>query len=286
MAAVVAGLLALGTTSGARAQQPQTIGTQQPNASGWIFNVAPYLWAPSVTTTTRLNLPPALGGTVSSTSSVGFFDLLSHLNFALMGTAEARYDRFSILTDFLYMNLSGTAATIGSVNFDGHPRIPITAASQAHVGLNSNSKIWTLAGGYTLLKGDWGNIDAIVGFRYLNEPARLDYRLTVSIAGPRGNGAAFGGDGSVSGEVNDWNGIGGVRGRIRLWDSHFFIPYNIDARARQSQLTWQFASACGYHAGGGDLALTPPSLTFQQDKNSAIQRITVDGPQLMAAFTF
>ena len=33
--------------------------------------------------------------------------------------------------------------------------------------MNMNATIWTLAGGYTLLQGDWGNFDVIAGFRYL-----------------------------------------------------------------------------------------------------------------------
>jgi hypothetical protein len=46
--------------------------------------------------------------------------------------------------------------------------------------------------------------------------ATTDYSLGLTVTGPRGNGATFGGVGSVSGSGNIWNGIGGFRGRIRL----------------------------------------------------------------------
>ena len=35
------------------------------------------------------------------------------------------------------------------------------------MGMNLTSSIWTLAGGYTLAEGNWGNFDAIAGFRFL-----------------------------------------------------------------------------------------------------------------------
>ena len=37
---------------------------------------------------------------MSTDTTVGFGDLLSHLNFGLMVAADAQYDRFSLLTDF------------------------------------------------------------------------------------------------------------------------------------------------------------------------------------------
>ena len=248
MTAALAVLLAAGATSGVRAQQPITSGQQEASSSGWTFNIAPYVWMPRLNLTNEFNLPPTLGGTVSSSTSVGFGDLLSHLNFALMVAADARYDRFSLLTDFIYMNLGGTASQVKSVNFLGRAPTPISTSVQTSAGLDFNAKIWTLAGGYTLLKGDWGNLDVIAGIRYLGIPVDLNFSLALTLTGPRGNGATFGGIGSVSGSTNLWNGIGGFRGRIRLGsDTALFIPYYFDAGAGGSKLTWQIASGLGYH---------------------------------------
>src|SRR5271167_3501021 len=126
MAVVLTGLLATGALSNAHAQQPASAGQQVTAPSGWIFNVAPYLWTANLNTTTSLNLPPAAGGgTVTSTTSLGFDELLQHLNSAVMVTGDAQYNQFSILTDYMYMNLGGTAAQFKSVNFSGLPHIPI-----------------------------------------------------------------------------------------------------------------------------------------------------------------
>ena len=190
MTTALTGLLAAGTTS-VQAQQPTSSGQQAADPSGWTFNIAPYGWFANLNVTSNLPLSPALGGTLSTSSSVGFGELLSHLNFATMVAADAQYDRFSVLTDFMpKLNVGGVASQIKSVNFLGLPSIPISRTLQTSVGMNLNAKIWTLAGGYTVLNGDWGNFDVIAGFRYLGIPISLDFSLALTLTGPRGNGGA------------------------------------------------------------------------------------------------
>jgi hypothetical protein len=285
IAAALSLLFAAGATSGAQAQQPISPGQQAASPSGWTFNVAPYAWMPHIDLNSTFTLPPALGGTVSADSSIGFGDLLSHLNFATMVAADARYGRFSVLTDFIYLNLGGTAAQFKSVDFQNRPSIPISAGAQASQGLDLNAKIWTLAGGYTLLQGDWGNFDVIAGFRYLGAPVSLDYSLGLTLTGPRGNGATFGGIGSVSGTAAIWNGIGGFRGSVRLGDTKLFVPYYFDAGAGGSQFTWQIASGLGYRLSWVDLSLTYRYLTFEQN-SGVVRRLSAYGPMIMVNFTF
>jgi hypothetical protein len=287
MALVLTGLVAAGVMSGAQAQQPVSAGQPAAASSGWTFNVAPYLWFANLNATTDLNLPPAAGGgTVTSTTTLGFDEVLQHLNSAVMVTGDARYNQFSILTDFMYMNLGGTAAQFKSVNFPSVPRIPISGSLQSTQGMDLDASIWTLAGGYTVLNGDWGNLDVIAGFRYLGINARLDYSLGFTITGPRGRSQTFGGIGSASGSLNLFNGIGGFRGRVRIGNTGLFVPYYFDAGTGGSQFTWQIASGIGYHMGWGDLSVTYRYLSFEQNDSSLLQHLWVKGPLIMANFTF
>jgi hypothetical protein len=279
------GLLAAGTTS-VQAQQPTSSGQQAANPSGWTFNIAPYGWFANLNVTSDLPLPPALGGTLSTNSPVGFGELLSHLNFATMVAADAQYDRFSVLTDFMYLNVGRVASQIKSVNFLSLPSIPISRTVQTSAGTNQNAKIWTLAAGYTVLTGEWGNFDVIAGFRYLRMPISLDFSLGLTLTGPRGNGATFGRIGSVSGTANLWNGIGGFRGRIRLGDTGLFIPYYFDAGAGGSNLTWQIASGMGYQTGWAGVSLTYRYLSFEQGSSAVLEHLSIKGPMIMANFTF
>jgi hypothetical protein len=287
MAAALTMIIATGVTSGARAQQPISLGQPAPNPSGWSFDVAPYVWFANINTTMNFNLPPAIGGgTASTDSSIGFGDLLSHLNFATMVTADAQYDRFSLLTDFIYMNLGGEASRFRSVRRPGELPIAVSSGGQADVSMNLTSSIWTLAGGYTLAAGNWGNFDAITGVRYLALHATLDHSIGIAITGPLGNGAIFGRGGSVSGSSELWNGIGGFRGRLRLGYPGLFIPYYFDIGAGGSDLTWQIASGLGYHTRLADLSLTYRYLSFDQGSSATLQKLTVKGPMLAVTFTF
>lgn len=285
-AAVLAVLFTSGASSGARAQQPASLGQTPADSAGWRFNVAPYLWLPSVDATLNYNLPPALGGRLPTDLSAGPGDILSHLNFATMVAADAQYGRFSLLTDFIYLNVSAANSHFRSIDFAGLPSLPISGAAELRNSTSLDAKIWTLAGGYTLLQGEWGNLDAIAGFRYFGGSTTTNFDLGITIAGPRGNGATFGGNGSISGSAAFWNGIGGFRGRVRLGTSGLFIPYYFDIGAGDSKLTWQIASGLGYQTGWAGVSLTYRHLSFDQRTSAVLKNVSMGGPMIMANFTF
>src|SRR5579875_556423 len=231
-------LLVAGTWSGARAQQPASLAPAAVQA-GWTFNVAPYLWLPIIRTTLDYNLPPNLGGRLPTDVSVGPGTYLADLDFAAMIAADAHYGPFSLLTDLMYTRVSATGSSthIKSVDFAGLPSVPISRSLQTDVGTTLGATVWTLAGGYTALQGNWGNLDLLAGFRLLAVNSTTDFNLLLTLTGPRGNGATFGGAGrSVSGSQDIWNGIAGFRGNIRLGTSRFFVPYYFDIGAGGSQL--------------------------------------------------
>ena len=172
------------------------------------------------------------------------------------------------------------------MDFTGLPSIPISRSLETSTGTTFKAAIWTLAGGYSVLQGDWGNLDVIAGFRLLDMNARTNFSLALTLTGPRGNGATFGGIGSASGTRDIWNGIGGVRGRILLGNTRFFIPYYFDIGAGGSQLTWQISSGLGYQFRWMALSANYRYLSFVQGGNSIVRQITMGGPMLMASFSF
>ena len=268
----------------ALAQQPTASELQQVN--GWSFNVAPYLWLPTIHGTLNYNLPPALGGRLPTDVSAGPGDILSNLNFATMVAADAKYERFSFLTDFIYLNESATDSHIKSIDFFGLPPHYISRVAQTSTGTSLTSSIWTLAGGYTLLDGAWGYFDIIGGFRYLGFNPTTDYTLNLTITGPRGNGSSFGGTGSISGNGSFWNGIAGFRGDIRLRDTGLFIPYYFDVGAGGSNLTWQISSGLGYQTGWAAVSLTYRYLSFEQRGDATVKHLSMGGPVIMVSLRF
>ena len=281
-------LLVVGAWSGARAQQPVSASQASPT-TGWQFNFAPYLWFPTVNVSLNYNLPPALGGRLPTDVSVGPGDVYSHLDFGAMFSADARNGPFSLLTDFLGARFSATTGNVNikSVDFLGRPSIPISRALETSTGTTLEMEIWTLAGGYTVLQGAWGNLDIIAGFRLLSVNTRTDYSLALTLTGPRGNGATFGGIGSIAANRDIWNGIAGLRGRIRIPESRFFIPYYFDIGGGGSQPTWQIASGLAYQANRWlAVSATYRYLVFNQGSNATVQRVALRGPMLMVNFSF
>jgi len=188
----------------------------------------------------------------------------------------------------MYTKLSLTRGQVNikSIDFFSQPSLPISRSLQTSTGTTLGISVWTLAGGYTVLQGTWGNLDLLGGLRLLAVNATTDFSLDFTVTGPRGNGATFGGVGGVSGSQDIWNGIGGFRGRIRLGETGLFVPYYFDIGAGGSQLTWQIASGLGYHMKWADLSATYRYLSWQQGGNAVVKHMSLGGPILMVTFTF
>jgi hypothetical protein len=283
---VFALLLLAGVWSEARAQQPISQG-QATSQAGWMFNFAPYLWLPTANVSLDYKID-ALGDRLPTDVSSGPGDYLSHFDAGLAFAADARNGPFSLLTDFLYTRFSVDkgANHIKSVDFFNGPSIPISRESQTSVSTTLKTAIWTLAGGYTLLQGDWGNLDLFVGFRLLVVDATTDFAVAVRLTGPSGNGATFGGIGGASASKDIWNGIGGLRGRVRIGTTPWFIPYYFDIGGGGSQLTWQIASGVGYQIRWAALSATYRYLSFEQRDEPTVKHMALRGPMLMVNFSF
>lgn len=253
-------------------------------APGMSFSVTPYIWLPSIRGT--FNVPTPYGDTLTSSADVGVGDYIGNLNFAAMLAADARYERFSLLTDFVYVNLSTGAGNSKSrlvkVNI-GDRVIPIGADTTASTSMRIAMTEWTLAGGYTVADGTWGNVDVIAGARLVDVWQNTNYTLTASISSPR-NTLGLNQSGSVSSSRTIWNGIAGLRGRIVIPDTHFFVPSYFDIGAGDSNLTWQAAGGVGYGLSWADLSLTYRYLTIEQGKSARVQTLSLGGPMLTATF--
>ena len=99
--AALAGAILL--TGGARAQ-----GTDE--RAGWSVQLGLYGWLPTFDARLNYALPPALGGTADV--KAGSSNYLSELNAAVMVAGEARHDRFSIVTDFIYVGLGSDSSRV------------------------------------------------------------------------------------------------------------------------------------------------------------------------------
>jgi hypothetical protein len=273
-----AALLATGVAGGAAAQETGL-------RPGWSFEIAPYLWLPNVNATLRYDLPTSIGGSADVKADAD--DYFANLNFATAFAATARYDRFSVMTDLIYVSADAGTSRVDSVDAVALGRNPISSTANIDGSSTLKTTLWTLAGGYTLASGTWGNVDVLAGFRYLGIEASTDYNLSLTLVGPRGNaGPTFGGAGRFSGRDNIWNGIVGVRGRIALGESGLFVPYYLDIGTGNSNVTWQSFAGIGYQTGWAGVQLGWRYLSLDQGGSRLVQDITMSGAYVAVNFSF
>lgn len=252
--------------------------------AGWSFQVGLYAWLPTFDATLNYALPSGTPGSAGVKADADSY--LTELNFAAMIAAEARYDRFSVVTDLMYVDLGSSTSEVRSVNPAVLPSNPIGSTQNLSGDSSLQATIWTLAGGYTVLSGDWGNLDVLGGFRLLALDARTNYSLSADIQGPRGNGTILSRNGRLSGGDNIWNGIVGLRGRLLIADSGFFVPYYVDVGAGDSNLTWQVFSGIGYQSGWAGVTLGYRYLSFNQSSSDLVDSLSMHGAFVAVNVTF
>lgn len=260
--------MALGAVLLTGAAQAQTV----PNANdpGWRFSLTPYLWLPNVSG--ELRYGPSNGA--AANVDMDAKNIVDSLKFGLTFGAEARYGRFTLATDLLYLDLGNSSSQVRSVDFGAAGRVQATANLGTQTSFSST--LWTLAPGYTLLEGAWGNLDLQAGFRVMAMRSRTNVQLVTDVTGPR-QGETFTRTGRLSASDQIWDGIIGFRGRIEL-GSGFYLPYAADIGGGGSNLTWQIQGGLGYSTGWAGVVAGYRYLSYQQNGNAHVQELTMGGP--------
>jgi hypothetical protein len=240
------------------------------DANDWQFKVTPYLWLPSVSATLGFE-PPDSGGSRADT------DLLKHLEFAFFLNAEAMKGDWGLAFDFVYCDFSKESGRVTNiVGPGGGIEIPVNTGTT--VGLSGT--LFSPTGTYALMRSSNANIDLLAGMRYTHISSTLDWSFATSLPSLPGQ------TGSAQTKVDLYDGIVGVRGRVNFGDSHWFMPFYLDAGAGSSKFTWQGLLGVGYGFGWGDLLLAYRELSLEQGGSGNVQRLTFSGPTLGASFRF
>jgi hypothetical protein len=246
----------------------------------WTFAVTPYLWLPNVNGTLKYSPPPS--GTGAPEVAVGPNDYLQNLSAVLMLAGEARKGKWSIVSDLIYLDFGSQESNVRAVNFGG-------STVSSTVNVNTTSSLdglqWTLAGGYTVVQTPFVTLDVLGGFRYLGIEASSHWQLTGTVTGP-GGAQTFPASGSISKRTDLWDAIVGVRGRMRLGEGRWFMPYHLDVGTGSSSITWQGLLGIAYAFEWGDATLGYRHLYYDQSGDKFVQNFRFSGPSLGAAFRF
>jgi hypothetical protein len=193
------------------------------------------------------------------------------------------------MTDLVYANASITTSNsrFSSVNLGSGP-IDIPREQQLSTGTRLATTIWSVAGGYTVLQGNWGNLDAVVGLRMLFLSATTNYALSDDIVLPNQT-VALSRNGSLNLGTTEVEGVGGVTGRINIPNSKFFLPFYFDAGGGSVPLTWQAYGGIGYQAASwADISIGYRYLAFENGNinTKGVRNLDLGGAILVANFHF
>ena len=240
----------------------------------WHYSLTPYAWFPNINQTLQLNTP--LGGGKTVEVEVKPDSYLSDLDFALMGTFEARKGDWALAMDLVYNDFSNQQGKIKTVRGPGgNLALPI----DANLNVDVQALIWEGIGSYTVARSSAGTLDVFGGVRYLG----LETSTDLSFSGPDG---VIGRSGSSSDRLNVWDGIVGVRGEVKLDDGgDWFLPYYLDIGAgNYSNWTWQGWTGVGYRFDWGDLVLVYRNLSYSTSGDEIVEDMRLAGPALGATF--
>jgi opacity protein-like surface antigen len=206
--------------------------------------------------------------------------VLDALNFAFMGSFEARNGPWGVWTDLVYADFGASKSasrdfTIGNV--------PLPGGVNADLQLDIKSWIWTLAGVYGLKADAEANVDLLFGTRLLDLSNDLSWNLntTGGIVNPPPR------TGTATAAVSNWDAIVGLKGRAFIGaDRTWFVPFYVDIGTGESKFTWQVNAGVGYQFPWGAVIATWRYLDYDFKDSSHVSSMSFNGPTIGVAFKF
>ena len=224
--------------------------------SGWTFTIAPYGWLAGIEGDVG-----ARGRTTHIDESFG--DILDNLDIGFMGVGEARYERFGVFTDLVYVKLSDT----------GDTPFGILANS---VDFTTKSLMWTAAGEYRLLDQSDASVDAFAGFRLFSIENELDFNPPGLLGGLELS------------QTETWaDPIVGLKGRLSVTPQIYLTSWGLIGGGASSDLVWDVMAGAGYQfteTFSAEIGYRAAGVDYSND--GFVYDVVQQGPILGAVFHF
>ena len=227
----------------------------------WRFEVTPYLWGTGIQGTVNLNNGLAKSADMSTSN------VLSNLKSGGMIAAEAHKGKWGIMGDLI----SATLQNSGSVPVEG-------GAATVADKITLQQTILTGAFTYTLANTKDAYVDALLGVRAIDITATLSGNL---VGTPDKE--------SISKKTSTVDPIIGFKGRYRIADSTWYIPFygDIGSGGGTTNVTWQLMAGVGKTFNKVvDASLTYRALYYDMKDGGVLQKTTMLGPQAAITFKF
>lgn len=231
------------------------------------FVVTPYLWTPGITGNVDYNNAQRAHTHISTDK------VLSNLATGAMLDGEVHYGRWGLMGNATFAKLSHKGSK--SKNLQEGFTATVDSNTDAWLG------VYTVAGTYTAYASKSLYVDALVGARWLNLNAKIQIDASI-------DGTAYNGQKTFYSSLHTTDAIGGVKGRVRLGESSFYVPFYLDAGggSATAKFTSQQSIGIGYAFKDVDLALYYSNLYYSLSNGKVSSYINMTGPALAATFRF
>jgi len=257
IALAAASLLSVFASLNVYAQDKPVVVPQVTNE--WHGSISPYLWGVNVTGSLYYD-QSKLG-----TTTMGTGQLLQDLNIGGMLFGELHKGNFGVMADLFYAKMTlNKSSVVGQVDLGSKTTL--------------ETGVYTLAGTYTLHNTSTSYVDALAGVRILS----LNAKTNISIADTPYNAVA-----KMSSTIVD--PIVGVKGRFRIADTDYFVPFYVDVGGGSSstQVTSQQILGVGKAFEWGEATLAFKNLYYKQkSQSSATADLNMYGVLVGATFRF
>jgi opacity protein-like surface antigen len=189
-----------------------------PDSGKWRYEAAPHIWAAGTDLSTRLGASVPVANVNGSASG----DISSSTHAGVMGTFEARRDRWGVLLDMWRLKVSNDSK-------------PVLGGALGNASLKTTQGVIELAGAYRVWNGQTTPIDAVAGARY--SYLKADLNLSPSLSIPAGARLT---------ESVEWPDVFlGVRVAHALSDKWRLVGY-ADIGAGATKKSWQALAGANY----------------------------------------
>ncbi len=224
----------------------------------WRYSLTPYLWLLNVNGQVDYNNHPV------ANSTIGTAELLSKLQFGAMAEGEVHKGNWGFAANLLYSRLKDQGTTMRG-------QVDLGSTTTMTLG------IYNLAATYTLYNSSQVYLDAMAGVRIFANAAKTDLDVQGT---PQGT--------SLSMNTTVTNPIVGVKGRIRIADSDYFVPFYIDVGGGVdgTQVTTQGIIGLGKAYDWGDVSLNFNNLYYKTKTNNVTTSLDFYGAAVGVTFKF
>lgn len=261
------------------ANAQSTINPMPKISDEWRFSASINAWAPATWVTVTDNKRELSKSTVSTIN-----DNISGAGPMAMFTLEAHKGNWGLLGDLVYWQSTGSFSETRYLRGKDN----VLYGSQ-----NSTMKqtMFTAAATYTAWNSPSLYLDGLLGARYISSTMSLTNSVQLDHNGnvvtlPDGKKLAAGGNPSSVSQTTD--PVIGFKGRARIADSSWFIPFYADAGKGpgSNNGTWQALIGVGDAFSWGDVTLAYRAMGFHLNSNTGTTNYTNAGPQLSATINF